>query len=292
MKKTVVGIGEILWDLLPEGKQLGGAPANFAWHAQQLGANGAVVSAVGKDAYGDEILEIIKKRNLQNGITRIDKHTGTVDVKLVGGIPDYVINQNVAWDFIELNIEAEKALETASAICFGSLAQRSNVSFNSIQRALEMAPDESIKVFDVNLRQHFYNREIIESSLEHATVFKINDEELDELRKLFSMSGDDVSVCRQFLEKYNLRMVALTKGSEGSVLITREEMSELETPKVEVSDTIGAGDSFTAALTVGLLAGKSLKEIHRSAIEISAFVCTRAGAMPVIPEELVSGISK
>ncbi|PRY97766.1 fructokinase [Marinilabilia salmonicolor] len=291
-KKIVVGIGEILWDLLPEGKQLGGAPANFAWHAQQLGARGAAVSAVGNDKEGDEILKIIQERNLTNGISRVDKPTGTVDVKLVDGVPDYLINENVAWDFIVLNDAAKEAIVSADAICFGSLAQRSEVSSKTIQHALEMAPEKCIKVFDINLRQSFYSRQIIESSLEHATVFKINDEELDELRKLFNMSGDDVSVCRQFLEEYNLRLVALTKGSNGSALITREEMSEMETPKVEVSDTIGAGDSFTAALTIGLLANKSLKEIHRSAIEISAFVCTRAGAMPVIPEELVSGIGK
>jgi fructokinase len=177
-----------------------------------------------------------------------------VDVKLVDGVPDYLINENVAWDFIVLNDAAKEAIVSADAICFGSLAQRSEVSSKTIQHALEMAPEKCIKVFDINLRQSFYSRQIIESSLEHATVFKINDEELDELRKLFNMSGDDVSVCRQFLEEYNLRLVALTKGSNGSALITREEMSEMETPKVEVSDTIGAGDSFTAALTIGLLA--------------------------------------
>ncbi|WP_016778017.1 carbohydrate kinase family protein [Anaerophaga thermohalophila] len=291
-KKLIVGIGEILWDILPEGKQLGGAPANFAWHAQQMGARGAVVSAVGKDKEGDEILKIIQERNLMNGISRVDKPTGTVDVKLVKGVPDYVINENVAWDFIALNDVAKEVIMSAGAICFGSLAQRSEVSCNTIQQALKMTPEKCIRVFDVNLRQSFYSRQIIESSLENATVFKINDEELVELRKLFSLSGDDVSVCRQLLEKYELRMIALTKGSEGSVLITREEMSEMKTPKVEVSDTVGAGDSFTAVMTFGLLAGKSLKEIHRSAIEISAFVCTRTGAMPDIPKELVSGISQ
>lgn len=286
-KRIVAGLGEILWDLLPEGKQLGGAPANFAWHAQQLGALGVVVSAVGEDEYGKEILDLIRERELGEGIAVTSHPTGTVEVKLEKGIPDYIIHENVAWDFIELNETAVEALSNADAVCFGSLAQRSEISRRNIHRALGMTPDDCIKVFDINLRQHFYSKEVITKSLQHANVFKINDEELIELKNMLELEGDDESVCQTLLKCYDLQMVALTGGDKSSMLINGHEVSEMKTPRVEVADTIGAGDSFTAAMVMGMLNGLSLKEIHQKALEISAFVCTRNGAMPVLPEKIV-----
>ncbi|PWD99819.1 carbohydrate kinase family protein [Marinilabilia rubra] len=290
MKKAVVGIGEILWDLLPEGKQLGGAPANFAWHAKQLGANGAVISAIGQDKLGDEILELINSKGLTNGISILEKPTGTVGVELVNGIPDYTIFEDVAWDRIELNKTAIEVLDHADAICFGSLAQRSEVSRQTIRKALEATPIGCEKVFDINLRQNYYSKEIIEASLQQATVFKLNDEELIELRKMFQLEGDDLKVCGELMGKFNLKLLALTGGEEGSTLMTISEVSHLETPKVEVADTIGAGDSFTAAITMGLLEGLPLPEIHRRAVNLSAFVCTQNGAMPSLKEGVLEKI--
>lgn len=287
LKKTVIGIGEILWDLLPDGKQLGGAPANFAWHAQQLGANGVVVSAVGEDDAGREILRIIEERRLGNGISLVQQPTGTVSVKLKNGIPDYIIHENVAWDFIELTDVAKEALKKADAVCFGSLAQRSEVSREAIHHALNMTPDGCVKVFDINLRQHFYSKTIIEASLKHADVFKINDEELVVLREMFGLSGEDEAVCKTILQQFNLRMIALTAGEKGSMLITAKEISRMETPKVKVADTVGAGDSFTAAIAMGMLNQLPLREIHKKAVDIAAFVCTQNGAMPELPEEMI-----
>jgi fructokinase len=285
-KKIVIGIGEILWDLLPDGKQLGGAPANFVWHAQQLGAEGTVVSAVGDDELGDEIRNIIKEKALGNGISVSEMPTGTVSVELRNGIPDYIIHENVAWDFIELNDLAREKTSQAEAICFGSLAQRSEVSAKNIRIALDSAPDECLKIFDINLRQAFYSKEIIEASLKRANVFKINDEELFIVREMFGVSGTDQEVCRELMELFDLKLVALTGGEEGSMLISKEEKSEIKTPKVEVADTIGAGDSFSAALAMGMLEGLPLKKIHSRAVTLSAFVCTQNGATPVIPNDL------
>lgn len=285
-KKTVIGIGEILWDLLPDGKQLGGAPANFAWHAQQLGAEGTVVSAVGEDEPGEEIRDIIKDKALGNGISISSKPTGTVSVELSNGIPDYIIHENVAWDFIELNDLAKEKTLQADAICFGSLAQRSDVSAKNIRTALDSAPEECLKIFDINLRQAFYSKEIIEASLKRANVFKINDEELLIVREMFGVSGTDEEVCRELMDMFDLKLTALTGGEKGSMLIAKGEVSEIKTPKVEVVDTIGAGDSFTAALAMGMLEGLPLKEIHNRAVTLSAFVCTQKGATPVIPDDL------
>ncbi len=283
-KKTVIGIGEILWDLLPAGKQLGGAPANFAWHAQQLGARGVIVSSVGKDELGAEIQKAILSKKLTNGLSLSSKPTGTVSVKLTNGIPDYIIHEQVAWDFIELNEVAHEALKNADAVCFGSLAQRSEVSRKAIHQALEMTPEGCVKVFDINLRQHFYSKAIIEASLKHADVFKINDEELVVLREMFGLSGVDQSVCKTILKQFNLRMIALTAGNKDSMLLTPHEISRMETPKVDVADTVGAGDSFTAAITMGILDQLPLKEMHKNAVNLAAFVCTQNGAMPDLPE--------
>ena len=281
-----VGLGEILWDMLPQGKQLGGAPANFAYHTQQLGARATVISAVGNDELGREINRIIDARQLGNCIALSTKPTGTVSVSLVDGIPSYTIHEDVAWDNISLNADSIKALSRADAICFGSLAQRSPVSRNSIRQALELSKPDALRVFDINLRQHYYSAELIEQSLQLANVFKINDEELVVLANLFGLSGSDESIAQQLMNRYALKLLAVTRGAKNSSLYTATEQSDIDTPRVNVADTIGAGDSFTATLCMGMLQGKSLSDLHQHAVQVSAFVCSQAGAMPVLPEGL------
>lgn len=286
--KRVIGIGEILWDMLPEGKQLGGAPTNFAYHAQQLGLHSSIISSVGNDDLGHEIIRNIKDAGIISFIDIIDKATGTVSVQLdQNGIPNYVIHEDVAWDFIRPSESALEYARKSDAICFGSLAQRAETSYHSIQEILETVPDKALKVFDINMRQRFYNEAIIRKSLNMANVLKINDEEILIFAEMFGFSGDEFEIMHQILNNYDLKILALTKGAEGSWLISREGDSYLDTPDVTVADTVGAGDSFTAGLVSGLLKNKALKEIHRSAVDISAFVCTQKGATPTLPDNLI-----
>ena len=283
--KKVIGIGEILWDMLPDGKQLGGAPTNFAYHARQLGLESSIISCVGKDESGDEIIQIIKDREIISFIDTIDKPTGTVSVKLdKNGIPKYIIHEDVAWDFITPSESAIEFASQADAICFGTLAQRSETSYYSIQETLKTVPDTALKVFDINMRQRFYNETIIRNSLQKANVLKINDEEILVFADIFGISGDEFEIMHQILDNHQLKILALTKGAQGSWLISQEEDSYLDTPNVSVADTVGAGDSFTAGLVAGLLNNKPIKEIHRSAVDISAFVCTQKGATPILPD--------
>ena len=278
--KKVVGIGEVLWDVFPEGKQLGGAPANFVWHTMQMGAQGTVVSAVWNDQYGQEILDILQERKLEKGIVMNDKPTGTVEVTLKEGIPEYIIHEQVSWDFIDLNDYAVEVLTKADAVCFGSLARRSEYSRAAIDRAVEMTPDGCLKVFDVNLRQHYYGQKDIEYSLAQSDVFKLNDEELMVMKKFWDLPVDDIEACQKMLSQFHLQMVVLTSGDQRSVLVTSHQVSEMQTPKVRVRDTVGAGDAFTAAVTMGILEKRSLQKIHQEAVEVAAFVCTKTGAMP------------
>jgi fructokinase len=281
----VIGIGEILWDLFQEGKQLGGAPANFAFHAHQLGLQSSIISSVGNDDLGKEILEVIDKTEIISFIDKIERPTGTVSVQLDNnGIPKYIIHEDVAWDFIS---PSEKALDFAKqshAVCFGTLAQRSETSYYSIQEILKSVPVNALKVFDINMRQHFYNEEIISKSLEKANILKINEDEILVFADMFNISGDEFEIMHQIIRQYDLQLLALTKGDEGSWLVSKREDSYLDTPNVSVADTVGAGDSFTAALIAGLLMGKPLKDVHQTAVDISAYVCTQKGATPVLPE--------
>lgn len=287
VSKKVIGIGEILWDLLPEGKQLGGAPTNFAYHARQLGLEASIISNVGNDELGLEIIHNIKEAGIISFIDAIDRPTGTVSVRLdKNGIPNYVIHEDVAWDFITPSESAIEFACQADAICFGTLAQRSETSYYSIQETLKTVPDAALKVFDINMRQRFYNETIIRNSLQKANVLKLNDEEILVFADIFGISGDEFEIMHQILENHDLKILALTKGARGSWLISQEEDSFLDTPKVKVADTVGAGDSFTAGLVAGLLKNKPLKEIHRSAVEISAFVCTQKGGTPILPDHM------
>lgn len=365
--RPVVGIGELLWDVLPSGKQLGGAPANFACHVSQMGLDGVVVSAIGRDALGDEALAALEGRGLRCRIARVAHPTGTVQVSLdAAGVPHYDICTGVAWDNIPFTAELAALSASARAVCFGSLAQRSPVSRDTIFRFLSATPADCLKVFDINLRQHFYSPEILDRSLRLADILKINDEEIHSLTSLLAPSAspdtfissspaaftspahpvspaspsspaaltspvhpvspaspsspaapaspvssalsvsqvfpDSLSLPQNSLagsadlqrlgwwikKQFSLKMVVLTCGAEGSYVFHDGGVSFQSSPKVEVVDTVGAGDSFTAAFVASLLRGCSVSDAHRRASEVAAYVCTRPGATPPLPPSLLS----
>lgn len=290
MNDIVVGMGEALWDVLPEGKKIGGAPANFAYHVSQFGLPSCVVSAVGDDALGREIVENFTSKGLNQLIAEVPYPTGTVQVEIdQAGIPQYDIKENVAWDNIPYTDSLEALAKRTKAVCFGSLAQRNVVSRETINRFLDAMPqsDDSLVVFDVNLRQGFYNKEILCNSMSRCNILKINDEELVTVSRMFGYPGIDLQdKCWILLGKYNLKMLILTCGINGSYVFTPGNVSFQPTPKVEVADTVGAGDSFTAAFISSILEGRSVQEAHSRAVRTSAYVCTKKGAMPILPAEL------
>ena len=286
----IVGMGEALWDVLPEGKKIGGAPANFAYHVSQFGFNSRVVSAVGDDKLGNEILENFSEKNLNFLIEKVPYPTGTVQVELDDeGIPCYDIKEGVAWDNIPFTPALEELAKQTRAVCFGSLAQRSVVSRETINKFLDAMPDDNgqLRIFDINLRQNFYTKEILCNSMERCNILKINDEELVTVSRMFGYPGIDLQdKCWILLAKYNLKMLILTCGVNGSYVFTPGEISFVETPKVEVADTVGAGDSFTATFVATILKGKKVSDAHKLAVEASAYVCTQNGAMSIFPLEL------
>lgn len=292
MNDIVVGMGEALWDVLPEGKKIGGAPANFAYHVSQFGLPSRVVSAVGNDPLGREIVENFTSKGLNHLIEEVPYPTGTVQVEIdPAGVPQYDIKENVAWDNIPYTARLEALAGQTRAVCFGSLAQRNVVSRDTINRFLDAMPQtaDSLVVFDVNLRQGFYTKEILCNSMKRCNILKINDEELVTVSRMFGYPGIDLQdKCWILLGKYNLRMLILTCGINGSYVFTPGNVSFQPTPKVEVADTVGAGDSFTAAFIASLLKGKSVTEAHALAVRTSAFVCTRKGAMPELPPDIRS----
>ena len=281
MKKVIVGLGEILWDMLPSGKALGGAPAKFAYHASRLGEEGWAVSAVGDDALGCEILDLVASKGLNSIISVTDKPTGTVQVSLdARGVPTYNIMEDVAWDNIPFTTEMEALAGRADAVCFGSLVQRMN-SRETVLRFIKAMRPDALKVFDINLRQHYYSYEVLEESLQLSDILKINDEEIRTVAGMFGLGDDDVVACRTLMARYGLRLVIMTRGADGSEVITADEVIPQGTGDVEVVDTVGAGDSFTAAFVVAYLRGDSLADAQRLASETASYVCSRKGAMPV-----------
>lgn len=289
MSYKIVGIGEALWDLLPTGPELGGAPANFAYHAYALGARARVITRVGKDHYGDEIVRRFEDMGLPSVTVQKDDTapTGTVSVTLSGnGIPEFTIRENVAWDHITATHSALTVVREADAICFGSLAQRNEVSRHAIQLLVAAAPAPAWRIFDINLRQRFYSREVIEQSLKLANVLKLNADELPILAKLFEMEGSAREVVEKLARRHALQVVAVTRGPDGSLLYQGGRWSDHVAQKVVVKDTVGAGDSFTAALCLGLLGRMDLDEINAAANQVAAFVCSCAGATPQLPDAL------
>ena len=285
----VVGMGEALWDVLPEGKKIGGAPANFAYHVSQFGLNSRVVSAVGDDKLGMEILDNFREKKLNAMVEIVPYPTGTVQVELdAEGVPCYDIKEGVAWDNIPYTPALEDLAKHTKAVCFGSLAQRSVVSRDTINRFIDAMPaEDTLKIFDINLRQGFYTKEILCNSFSKCNILKINDEELVTISRMFGYPGIDLQdKCWILLAKYNLKMLILTCGINGSYVFTPGVVSFQETPKVPVADTVGAGDSFTAAFCASILNGKPVPEAHKLAVEVSAYVCTQSGAMPELPQIL------
>lgn len=286
MNNTIVGLGEILWDVFPEQKILGGAPANFAYHVSQFGYNGYAVSAVGDDLLGKEILSSLAQKDLNYLIETTDYPTGTVKVTLSSaGVPQYEICENVAWDNIPFTAKTENLAKITGTVSFGSLAQRNMVSRQTIKKFLNEMPEKSLKIFDINLRQHFYTKDLIDESLKMANMLKINDDEVIVVSELYGFDeGDEQGVCKRLLEDYELDIVILTKGTDGSFVFTPKETSYQPTPKVHVADTVGAGDSFTAAFVASYMHGERIVDAHQLAVEVSAYVCTQHGAMPKLPD--------
>ena len=289
-KRYVVGLGEALWDVLPDGKKLGGAPANFAYHAGQFGLDTIAVSALGEDKLAEETIKSLEEHGLTYLMPRVPYPTGTVQVTLSGdGIPSYEIRENVAWDNIPYTPEMTDIAKHCRAVCFGSLAQRNVTSWATIRQFLDDTPKDCLKIFDINLRQQFFTKNVIEESLKRCNVLKINDEEVVTFSHLFGYESLDMrETCQKILSTYGLQMLVLTCGTNGSYVFTPSITSFQDTPKVEVADTVGAGDSFTGSFCAAILNGKSIEEAHKIAVKVSAYVCTQNGAMPTYSKELIA----
>jgi fructokinase len=289
MGHQVLAVGEVLRDMLPSGRQLGGAPANFAFHCRALGADARLATRIGDDSLGREVLERFRQFDVPTDLVAIDPEvpTGTVQVELgAGGQPRFTILENVAWDRIEADEAALQMAARADAVYFGSLAQRTEVSRRAVRSLIAAAPRHALQILDVNLRPPFIDRDVIERSLELAGVLKLNDQELPVFAEMFGLDGGAPEQMAELAERFDLSMVVLTRGPRGSLLWTERGQSDHAGLAVEVCDTVGAGDAFTAAVVAGLLAGWELDAINERANEIAAFVCTRPGGMPPLPDRL------
>ena len=293
-KPLIVGLGEIVWDCLPQGRKLGGAPVNFAYHCARLGAESYPVSAVGKDALGEETLAACRSYGLDTSyIQRSELPTSRVLVSLdAAGVPCYEIVEGVAWDALSADPGVLDLVSRADAICWGSLAQRSEISRRSVQSVLAAAGPSCLKVFDINLRQHFYSRDVIESSLRFADILKLNEDELPVVASMFAFGPanptDPADAIAGIIRLFGLKYLIYTCGAAFSEVWSPEGLiSHMPTPAVEVVDTVGAGDSFTAAFVTCILAGKSPIEAHQKAVQVSAWICTRSGAINPLPSESV-----
>jgi fructokinase len=292
----IVGLGELLWDLLPAGKQLGGAPANFAYITTLLGDEGIAASCVGSDDLGDEAIRRLKQLGVSTTFIQrdTDHPTGKVNVKLDRtGQPSFEICAPVAWDFLKWTAQWQTLAEQADAVCFGSLAQRSAVSRSTICCFLDATPVQTLRVFDVNLRQNFYTKEILSNSMQRARIAKLNHDEVPRVMQLLGFEPRDVeSSAQRLLSLYNLELVCVTRGQAGSLLVRQDACCQHPGFPVKVRDTIGAGDAFTAALVHEFLRRSSLDRMNAVANQIGAWVASEAGAMPVLKpggmEEMLS----
>jgi fructokinase len=284
---TVVGLGEILWDLLPSGRQLGGAPANFAYCSHLLGDRGIVASRIGRDQLGEDISRSLEKAGITDRFLQTDdfRPTGTVLVQVdSAGQPKFEITNPAAWDYLELTEDWQELAKSADAVCFGSLAQRSAKSRATVLNFLEATSADTLRIFDVNLRQSFYSTEIICESLRRANTVKLNHEEVPRVRELLTMNAaGDVSFCRNLMERFELKLVCITRGANGSLLCDHHGSHEHPGFRVKVKDTIGAGDAFTAALVHKYLRERGLAEMNEAANRMGAWVASHSGAMPQGP---------
>jgi fructokinase len=290
MKKyTIAGIGELLWDVLPDKEVIGGAPVNFAYHAAAIGAQGIPISTIGHDDRGKRALAELQERGLNTAAISLseDYTTGYVTAAIdEQGAATYSFPGDVAWDHLQINDYAKTVQSKLDAICFGSLAQRSEESRLAIHTFLDGLNPDTVKVFDINLRQNFYSKEIIEASLRRTDILKLNDEELPVLAKLLGLKKTYGEWLTLLINTYDLKMAILSKGRNGSILMTPDDSSEHPGIATEVTDTIGAGDSFTAAATIGYLQEMTLDDINEKANRLAAYVCSQQGAMPLLPESL------
>jgi fructokinase len=287
-RPVVIGAGEALWDVFPDAEHFGGAPANVALHAAALGAEAWLVSAVGRDARGDAALARLDAAGVRRTTVAqlSERPTGVVRVSLrEGGQPAYEIAAEAAWDYVPWSRAVHQVVERADAIVFGSLAQRSPISRATIRRAVAATRESAWRLFDVNLRQSYYDAEVLTTSLELANAVKLNEEEFPIVAGLVGLRGTaPQDLLRALCERFALKLVALTRGACGSLLVTPDAVCESPAPRAIVVDTVGAGDAFTAALLIGLLAGRSLEEVGRRANEVASYVCSQPGATPPIPE--------
>ena len=289
MQNVIVGIGEILWDMLPSGKVIGGAPANFAYHAQELGESSIVVSCVGNDELGREIISSLEKKDMPTEFLYIDKShpTGVVSARInKEGKPSYLIQEEVAWDYIPTSTLIRELAFKSAAVCFGTAAQRSQLSRMTIQTFVGLMEQDSIRVFDINLRQNFYSQDVIETSLSLANVLKLNVNELSVVKKLLRLNGDEKKILNELSRKYSLNLIALTRGREGSILFTEGKTSNHEGHKINVEDTVGAGDAFVAGLVTGMLRGYELDDLHNKANCVASYICSKHGATPSLTNEI------
>ena len=287
----LVSIGEVLWDLLPDGPQLGGAPANLACHARALGAQAALISRVGVDAHGEEALRQLEAHGVDVTLVTQDLQapTGTVRVEVdSAGNPRFEIVENVAWDALEATDCAWERVAQADVVCFGSLAQRTRQGREAVQRLIQASSSRALKVFDVNLRAPFFNTEVLAESLRAADLLKLNEMELPVLASLFGLNGTVERRVEQLADLFELQVVVLTLGAAGSRLWRKGQWYSEPGRVVTVRDAVGAGDSFTAALVLGLLRNWSSDRILAAATEIAAYVCTQSGATPRLPESLTA----
>lgn len=288
----MIGVGEILWDLLPQGRQLGGAPANFAYHASQLGSRGVVVSCVGSDEDGQAILSQLNRKGIEYLIEKSSRYpTGKVTVQMRAGVmPAYTIHRDAAWDHLRITDKHLQLAKAADVICYGSLAQRSSVSADAITKLISHTPDKTIRVFDINLRQDFYSKEVIKRLLTISTVVKLNDDEMEEIAAMLDLRGGESEKLAKLSDLFNLDLVILTKGRDGSRLFSKNiGDSSIGGADIGIVDTVGAGDSFTAAVATGLVRQFEIGVMHRLASRVAAYVCTKRGATPELPsvEELL-----
>lgn len=286
---VIVGLGEVLWDLLPKGRQLGGAPSNFAYHARALGAEATIVSRVGRDDLGEEALRRLRQLGLPTDLVQLDAThpTGTASVEVdAGGQPQFVIRENVAWDWLEDSAEARAIVARADAVCFGTLAQRNRTTRNTLRSFVAIARPESLRLLDVNLRGDYYSAALIRESLALANGLKLSDAELPRIATMLGLTGNSRDLIARLATDHNLRLVACTRGSHGSLLWRDGEWSDHPGIPTEVKDTVGAGDSFTAAMTLGHLAGWNLDRVNDVANQVAAYVAASDGATPPLPDRL------
>jgi fructokinase len=287
---VLVAIGEILWDIFPDGRRIGGAPANFAYYVQALGERGVTVSKVGKDIEGEEILTFIREAGLEIRFIGADEihPAGRVTVRLDGlGVPRFTIHDNAAWDHLALTPEILDLAGRADAVCFGTLAQRSDETRKTVRLFLRHTQERCLRILDINLRQSDLSAEIIEESLRLSRVLKLNYEELNTVATLFGWTIDETRVISLLFRRFPLELIALTRGDQGSRLYTREAFSDCPAEAVIVVDTVGAGDSFTAAVAIGMLRRECLDEINRRANRVAGFVCSKRGAWTELPGDVI-----